>query len=197
MAPPEDAADPCAVTVTRLLNAAGAGDPRAAEELLPLVYERLRSLAARNMRGERSDHTMQATSLVHEAYLRLVDVGSVQLWDSRWHFFAAAATSMRRILVDSARSKRREKRGGNRQRVDLESLEMSVDPPPDDLVALDAALTELAVEHPAKARLVDLRFFGGLTNDESAQAMGISPSTADRNWSFARAWLYRKMSGSI
>jgi RNA polymerase sigma factor (TIGR02999 family) len=184
----------CAATVTRLLNEAGAGDARGASELLlPLVYERLRALAARQMRHERADHTLQATSLVHEAYVRLVDTSKVQLWDSRWHFFAAAAKAMRRILVESARRKGRIKRGGGQQRVDLDTLKLTVGDAPDQLLALDDALTKLAVEHPEKARLVDLRYFGGLTHEEAAQAVGVSNSTADRHWAFARAWLYREM----
>lgn len=183
-----------AATVTRLVNEAGAGDPRAAADLLPLVYERLRALAGRKMQKERPDQTLQATSLVHEAYLRLVDTEKVQSWDSRWHFFAAAAESMRRLLVENARRKARLKRGGGHQRVDLETLTLAVNDPPDELVALDEAMTRLAEEHPEKARLVNLRYFGGLTHEEAAQAIGVSVSTADRHWAFARAWLYREMS---
>jgi RNA polymerase sigma factor (TIGR02999 family) len=186
--------DDSAATVTRLVNEAGAGDARAAADLLPLVYERLRALAASRMRQEHADQTMQATSLVHEAYLRLVDAEKVQRWDSRWHFFAAAAESMRRILVENARRKGRLKRGGGRQRVDLETLALAVNDPPDQLVALDEAMTQLTEEHPEKARLVSLRYFGGLTHEEAAQAIGVSVSTADRHWAFARAWLYRRMS---
>ena len=183
----------CAATVTRLLNGVGAGDARAAAELLPLVYERLRALAARKVRQERSDQTLQATSLVHEAYLRLVDTSRVQLWESRWHFFAAAAEAMRRILVENARRRGRLKRGGGLRRLDMDRLELTVQDPPDELIALDEALTRLAAEHPEKARLVNLRYFGGLTHEEAAQALGISTSTADRHWAFARAWLYRQM----
>jgi len=179
--------------VTTLLNEAGAGDARASAELLPLVYEQLRTLAARRMRQERPDQTLQATALVHEAYLRLVDTTKIQLWESRWHFFAAAAESMRRILVDNARRRGRLKRGGELSRVDLEKLELTIDNPPEELIALDEALTKLAEEQPAKARLVNLRYFGGLTHEEAAQAMGISTSTADRHWAYARAWLYRYM----
>lgn len=185
--------DACAATVTRLLNEAGAGDARAAADLLPLVYERLRALAGRNMQQERPDQTLQATSLVHEAYLRLVETERVQSWDSRWHFFAAAAESMRRILVENARRKGRLKRGGGHRRVDLETLTLTVNDPPDQLVALDEALTRLAKEHPEKARLVNLRYFGGLNHADAAQAIGVSVSTADRHWAFARAWLYRRM----
>ncbi len=183
-----------AAMVTRLVNEAGAGDARAAAELLPLVYERLRALAGRKMHDERPDQTLQATSLVHEAYLRLVNAENVQRWESRWHFFAAAAESMRRILVDNARRKGRLKRGGGQKRVDLQTLALTVNDPPDQLVALDEALTRLAEEHPEKARLVNLRYFGGLTHADAAQAIGVSVSTADRHWVFARAWLYRQMS---
>src|SRR3954468_18891375 len=189
----EPSGDACATTITALLNEAGAGDSRASADLLPLVYEQLRALAGRKMRQERPDMTLQATALVHEAYVRLVDVTKVQIWESRWHFFAAAAESMRRILVDNARRRGRLKRGGEMNRVDLDKLELTVSDPPDELVALDEALTDLAQEHPEKAKLVNLRYFGGLTHEEAAQALGISISTADRHWSYARAWLYRHM----
>jgi RNA polymerase sigma factor (TIGR02999 family) len=183
----------CEAKVTTLLNEAGAGDAAAAANLLPLVYEQLRALAGRKMQHERPDQTLQATALVHEAYLRLVDTTKVQRWESRWHFFAAAAESMRRILVDNARRRGRIKRGGNLNRVDLDKLEVTVQEPPDELVALDEALTRLAQDHPEKAQLVKLRFFGGLTHEEAAQALRISLSTADRYWAYARAWLYRRM----
>jgi len=182
-----------AAKVTTLLNEAGAGSSAASAELLPLVYEQLRALAGRRMRQERADQTLQATALVHEAYLRLVDNTKVQLWESRWHFFAAAAESMRRILVDRARRRGRIKRGGAHRRIELDNLELTVDEPPDELVALDEALAQLAGEHPEKAQLVNLRYFGGLTHEEAAQALGISVSTADRHWAYARAWLYRRM----
>ena len=185
---------PCAAQVTSLLNDAGAGDGRAAAELLPLVYEQLRALAGRKMRSERSDQTLQATALVHEAYLRLVDTTKVQLWESRWHFFAAAAESMRRILVDHARRRGRVKHGGEMHRVDLDNVELTVNDPPDELIALDEALRRLAEAHPEKAQLVNLRYFGGLTHEEAAHALGVSISTADRHWAYARAWLYRHMS---
>jgi RNA polymerase sigma factor (TIGR02999 family) len=184
----------CAATLTRLLNRSVSGDSQASAELLPLVYERLRALAGRKMRQERPDQTLQATSLVHEAYLRLVDTEKVQRWESRWQFYAAASEAMRRILVDNARRKGRLKRGAGQRRVDLESLTLTVNDPPDQLVALDEALTKLAAEHPEKAKLVNLRYFGGLTHDEAAQAIGVSVSTADRHWVFARAWLYRELS---
>jgi RNA polymerase sigma factor (TIGR02999 family) len=185
--------DACAAKVTTLLNEAGAGNSRASAELLPLVYEQLRALAARKIGQERADQTLQATALVHEAYLRLVDTTKVQLWESRWHFFAAAAESMRRILVDNARRRGRIKRGGEMNRVDLDTLELTVNDPPDELIALDEALVHLAEEQPEKAQLVNLRYFGGLTHEEAAQALGISTSTADRHWAYARAWLYRQM----
>ena len=189
--PPES--DSCAATVTRLINAAGAGDGRAAANLLPLVYGQLRAMAGRRMRRERSDHTLQATALVHEAYVRLVDVTHVQNWDSRWHFFAAAAEAMRRILVENARGRGRIKRGRDLVRVELDPAQLTVDAPPDDLIDLDEALTKLAEQHPEKAQLVTLRYFAGLTIEEAAEALGVAASTADRHWAFARAWLYRQM----
>lgn len=192
MASSDDPSDgACVAKVTTLVNEAGAGDPRAAAELLPLVYERLRALAGRKMRQERPDLTLQATALVHEAYLRLVDTTKIQFWESRWQFFAAAAESMRRILLDNARRRGRIKRGGEMNRVDLDSLELTFHDPPDRLIALDEALTRLAEEHPQRAQFVNLRYFGGLTHQEAAQAMGVSVSTADRHWAYARAWLYR------
>ena len=190
---PDSADDACAARVTLLINEAGAGNAAASADLLPLVYERLRALAGRKMGEERCDHTLQATALVHEAYLRLVDTTEVQVWENRWHFFAAAAEAMRRILVDKARHRGRLKRGGERHRVDLEKLTLTVDEPPDELLALDEAMTKLAEVHPEKAQLVNLRYFGGLTHEEAAQALGISTSTADRHWAYARAWLYRYM----
>jgi RNA polymerase sigma factor (TIGR02999 family) len=190
------AAASLSVEVTRLLNDARGGDGAAAAQLLPLVYRELRALAGRKLRAERPDHTLQATALVHEAYLRLVDTTKVQSWDSRWHFFAAAAEAMRRILVDAARRRGRLKRGGERGRVDLDTLELPVHPRSGELIALDEALTKLAAVQPEKARLVDLRYFGGLTNEEVAAALGISNSTANRHWTYAKAWLYREMSKS-
>src|SRR5262245_39767921 len=191
--PPEP--DAFAEKVTTLLNEAGAGDERAAAELLPLVYERLRALAGKKMRRERADQTLQATALVHEAYLRLVDTSKIQLWDNRWHFFAAAAESMRRILVENARRRGRLKRGGDCNRIQLDKVELTLNGPADDMIALDEALEELARQHPEKAQLVNLRYFGGLTHEEAARALNMSVSTADRNWAFARAWLYRRMDG--
>jgi RNA polymerase sigma factor (TIGR02999 family) len=146
------------------------------------------------MRHERPDHTLQATALVHEAYLRLVDRTKVQRWESRWQFFTAAAEAMRRILVEKARARARLKRGGQLRRVDWESLELTVHESPEELLALDEALIDLAREHPDKARLINLRYFGGLTHEEAAAALSVSLSTADRHWAYARAWLYRRMS---
>jgi RNA polymerase sigma factor (TIGR02999 family) len=180
-------------TITSLLNEASAGNSQAAIDLLPLVYEQLRALAARKMLQERPDQTLQATALVHEAYLRLAGEVHVREWDGRRHFFAAAAEAMRRILVENARRKGRLKRGGGAQRVSLEATELTVNNPPPDLLALDEALLELEQKHPEKAQLVKLRYFAGLTMDEAAQAMGISPRTARRVWAYARAWLYARI----
>ena len=182
--------------VTQLLRAAGAGDCGASAKLLPLVYEQLRKLAKSQMRQERAGQTLQATALVHEAYLRLVDQTAVQDWDGRRHFFAAAAEAMRRILVDSARRRGRAKRGGGLQRVSFDENHLTVNEPPDALLALDDALDELTQKHPDKAELVKLRYFAGLTIEEAAAALGIATSTADRHWAFARAWLYRRMGGA-
>ena len=186
--------------VTHILSAIEQGDPHAAEQLLPLVYDELRKLAAQRLAQEKPGQTLQATALVHEAYLRLVAGGDVsapraQDWNSRGHFFAAAAEAMRRILIDQARNKQRLKRGRGWQRVDLDAADVSVEEPPDDLAALDEALTKLARKHPDKAALVKLRYFAGLTIDEAARVLGISPSTADRHWTYARAWLYRQVAG--
>jgi RNA polymerase sigma factor (TIGR02999 family) len=193
-----------AAAVTPLLDRAAAGDPRAAAELLPLVYEQLRALAGRRMRSERPDQTLQATALVHEAFLRVVggDDGRTRPpdWDGRWHFFAAAAEAMRRILVETARRRGRLKRGGALRRVSLDGVdpgaELTVDDPPDELLALNGALAKLEAAHPAKARLVKLRYFAGLTIEQAAQAMGVSVPTANRHWAFARAWLYHHVSAA-
>lgn len=179
--------------VTQLLDAAAAGDQRAAAELLPLVYDELRKLAAIRMAAETPDQTLQPTALVHEAYLRLIGPADKARWENRGHFFAAAAEAMRRILVDAARRKRREKHGGDRQRVDLDTVAIVSPEPKEDLIALDSALTRLASEDAQAARLVELRHFAGLTVPEAAQVLGISPRTADRLWSFARAWLHREI----
>jgi RNA polymerase sigma factor (TIGR02999 family) len=179
--------------VTRILSAIDQGDPQAVEQLLPLVYDELRKLAAAKLVQEKPGQTLQATALVHEAYLRLVDVEKAQHWGSRGHFFAAAAEAMRRILVEQARRKRRLKRGGSLKRVDLDDVDISIEGPSGDLVALDEALSKLAEKHPDKADVVKLRYFAGLTISEAAEVLGISTSTADRYWTYARAWLYREV----
>jgi len=182
--------------VTRILSAIARGEPSAADRLLPLVYEELRALAARRLANERPGQTLQPTALVHEAYLRLVGPADDARWDNRGHFFAAAAEAMRRILVEAARRKRREKHGGDRNRVPLDAAQPAAPDPRHDLVALDAALTRLAAEDPQAAKLVELRHFTGLTVAEAAQALGISPRSADRVWAFARAWLHRELTGT-
>ena len=179
--------------VTRLLDAAAAGDRRAAADLLPLVYDELRQLAGARMAAESPDHTLQPTALVHEAYLRLVGSRDEARWENRGHFFAAAAEAMRRILVDTARRKQSAKHGGGRARVDLGADPVAAPDPRHDLVALDAALTRLAAEDPQAAWLVELRYFAGLSIPEAARAVGVAPRTADRVWAFARAWLHREL----
>ena len=182
--------------VTRLLDAAAGGDARAASALLPLVYEELRRLAAARLAAEAPGQTLQATALVHEAYLRLVGAGPAGDWNGRAHFFGAAAEAMRRILVNRARDKGRLKRGGGRRRVDLDGLADPAAAPADDLLDLDAALDRLAAAHPDCAELVKLRFFAGLTLDEAATALGLARRTADRQWAFARAWLADALGGA-
>ncbi|MBY0523163.1 MAG: sigma-70 family RNA polymerase sigma factor [Gemmataceae bacterium] len=182
--------------VTRILNAIDRGDPGAAEHLLPLVYDELRRLAAQRLAEERPGQTLQPTALVHEAYLRLVDADQATRWNSRGHFFAAAAEAMRRILVDNARRKHSLKRGGDRRRVDFDEGTLSAPEPPEDLLALDAALSKLAEKDRAAADLVQLRYFGGLTLPDAAETLGISPRTAGRLWAFARAWLRREVEGN-
>jgi RNA polymerase sigma factor (TIGR02999 family) len=177
--------------VTQILNAIEHGDPQAAEKLLPLVYDELRKLAAQKMAQEAPGQTLQATALVHEAYVRLVGGEKSPNWDSRGHFFAAAAEAMRRILVENVRRKKSKKHGGAGERVPLDQIEIALPPPDDDLLALDDALTRLAANRPAVAELVKLRFFVGMTMDEAAQALGISPATSYRQWNYARAWLFR------
>jgi RNA polymerase sigma factor (TIGR02999 family) len=179
--------------VTRILSAIEQGDPHAADQLLPLIYDELRKLAAQRLAQEKPGQTLQATALVHEAYLRLVDVDQAQHWNSRGHFFAAAAEAMRRILVESVRRKNRLKHGRDHRRVDLDSGCLVSKAPSLDLLALDEALTKLAQAEPAKAELVKLRFFAGLTMPEAAAALGISLATAERYWTFARSWLYAEM----
>ena len=178
--------------VTRILSAIEQGDARAADELLPLIYEELRLLAAAKMAHERPGHTLQATALVHEAYIRLVG-SQDQDWKGRTHFFAAAAEAMRRILIENARRKARLKRGGGQDRVEMQEAELAVEGPSDDVIALDEALAKLAREDPAKADLVKLRYFAGLTLEEGAKTLGISRATADRYWSYARAWLFHEI----
>jgi RNA polymerase sigma factor (TIGR02999 family) len=183
--------------VTRIIEAAEAGDPNAARQLLPLVYEELQRLAAQRLRHERPGQTLQATALVHEAFARLVGGDATPFWNSRGHFFAAAAEAMRRILVEQARRKKSMKRGGGRHRVDLDSACAFTDSPSLDLLALDEALTKLATTQPDKADLVKLRFFAGLTMPEVATALGISLATAERNWAFARGWLYAELADDM
>jgi RNA polymerase sigma factor (TIGR02999 family) len=180
--------------VTSILTAIEQGDPKAADQLLPLVYDELRRLAAIKLAHEKPGQTLQATALVHEAYLRLVGAGDVG-WDSRGHFFAAAAEAMRRILIDNARRKAALKAGGGRQRIDLTPEEPDIAGPNLDLLALDDALTALEAKDPRKAQLVKLRYFAGLTVDQAAQALGISSSTADNDWVYSRSWLRLAMLG--
>jgi RNA polymerase sigma factor (TIGR02999 family) len=181
--------------VTSLLSAVEQGDPHAAERLLPLVYEELRRLAAEKMARERPGQTLQATALVHEAYLRLVDAEQARHWSSRGHFFAAAAEAMRRILVESARRKAGPRRGGGLQRVNLDEAAPCVEEPTDDLLSLNEALEALGREDPKKAELVKLRYFTGMSLQEAADVLGISQTTADRYWAYAKAWLYCALSG--
>jgi DNA-directed RNA polymerase specialized sigma24 family protein len=198
--------------VTRILTAIEKGDPRAAEDLLPLVYAELRRLAAHKLAHEPPGQTLSATALVHDAYLRLVgrplppgeewkvassvEPGEGAVFSGRGHFFAAAAEAMRRILVERARQRRRLKHGGGRRHVDLDSGCLAIDEPTIDLLALDEALSKLAAEQPAKAELVKLKFFAGLTMPEAAAAMNISLATAERYWAFARGWLYAELAES-
>ena len=179
--------------VTRILSAIEQGDGQAAEQLLPLVYEELRKLAVQKMAQEAPGQTLQATGLVHEAYLRLVDVDKAQHWNSRGHFFGAAAEAMRRVLVENARRKKREKHGGGFQRITLEELHIGVDSPPDDLLSLDETLRELAKSDAKTAELVKLHCFAGLSIEQAANILGISTRTAYRDWAYARAWLFRNI----
>jgi RNA polymerase sigma factor (TIGR02999 family) len=179
--------------VTRLIDAAAAGDPKAAAELLPLVYDELRKLAAQKLVQEKPGQTLDATALVHEAYLRLVDVQEPQHWNGRGHFFAAAAEAMRRILVDQARRKQADKHGGDRLRVELPEDLAAPAARSGDLIALDEALTRLERHDPDAARLVKLRYFAGLSHQEAAEALGISRGSADRLWALGRAWLFRQL----
>jgi RNA polymerase sigma factor (TIGR02999 family) len=180
--------------VTRILQDIQQGDPHAADQLLPLVYDELRKLAALQLAHDRPGQTLNPTALVHEAYLRLVGPGHDRRFHDRSHFFAAAATAMRHIRIDQVRRKKTHKHGGNVQRLQLD--EVAAPTPDDELLALDEALTQLAALDPRKAQLVELRFFAGLTNDQAAAVLGVSPTTADRDWAFARAWLRDAVRGS-
>jgi RNA polymerase sigma factor (TIGR02999 family) len=182
--------------VTRILSALEQGDPDAAEQLLPLVYDELRKLAAQKLAQEKPGQTLQATALVHEAYLRLVSADPGQPWDGRGHFFAAAAEAMRRILIEQARRKGRIRHGGGRRREDLPDVEAAAPSDDEQLLLLDESLTRLAAARPQAAGLVKLRFFSGLTVQEAAPLLGLSPHTARRLWVFARAWLRRDMERS-
>jgi len=181
--------------VTRILSAIEQGDAHAAEQLLPLIYDELRKLAAQRLAQEKPGQTLEATALVHEAYLRMLGTGDEQRWDSRGHFFAAAAESMRRILVESARRKESLKRGGGLARADFDEMQISTPEIQEDVVALDQALTKLAATDKQAADLVQLRYFAGLTLPEAAQALGVSSRTAGRWWSYARAWLRQEIDG--
>jgi RNA polymerase sigma factor (TIGR02999 family) len=180
--------------VTRILDRLQHGDPHAAEQLLPLVYDELRKLAAQKLAHEQPGQTLQATALVHEAYMRLVGITDLRVYRDRSHFFAAAAHAMKRILIDQARRKQTEKHGGGRLRQELPDL--AAPQCNEELLALNEALEKLTIEDPVKARLVELRYFAGLTNDQAADVLGISPSTADRHWAYARAWLQTAVRGS-
>jgi RNA polymerase sigma factor (TIGR02999 family) len=182
--------------VTRILSAIEQGDPTAAEQLLPLVYDELRRLAAARLAHEKPGQTLQATALVHDAYLRLVDVDRVQHWNSRGHFFAAAAEAMRRILVDNARRKHSKKRGGERVRLDLDQVPAATSDRADEVLDIDAALAGLASADSQAAELVKLRYFAGLSIPQAADVLGISPRSADFLWAYARAWLLRSLGGT-
>ena len=179
--------------VTQLLDAAAAGDRQAAADLLPLVYDELRQLAVARMAAESPGQTLQPTALVHEAYLRLIGPVDEPRWENRGHFFAAAAEAMRRILVNRARDKKRLKRGGGRKRLDLDQVEIAQEEADSQLTALDEALAQLAAEDPGAAQLVNLRFFAGLTMTEAADSLGLALRTAERQWAYARAWLYARL----
>jgi RNA polymerase sigma factor (TIGR02999 family) len=182
---------------TQMLNAIDAGDPKAAEELLPLVYEELRKLAAAKMAQEKPGQTLQATALLHEAWLRLVGAEEQKVWNSRGHFFGAAAEAMRRILVDRARQKARVRHGGALERVDLEHVTIATKDSDDTVLAMNEALEKLALESPQKAEIVKLHYFTGLEYPEIARALGVSLSTVERGWAYARSWLYREMKKNL
>lgn len=179
--------------VTHLLTALEQGDPHAAEQLLPLVYDELRQLAAQKLAQEKPGQTLQATALVHEAYLRLVDVEKVQHWNSRGHFFAAAAEAMRRIVIENARRKKTQKHGGDRQRVDLGAVEVAASSTEEEWLLLDDALGCLSREEPAAAEVAKLHLFAGLSVEQVAEVLALSRATAYRHWTYARAWLYAKL----
>jgi RNA polymerase sigma factor (TIGR02999 family) len=181
--------------VTRILSAIEQGDAHAAEQLLPLIYDELRKLAAQKLAQEKPGQTLQATALVHDAYVRLVDTDNIQHWNGRGHFFAAAAEAMRRILVENARSKAAAKRGGARRRVDLDEACAVVENASDELLDLNDALIQLTETDAQAAELVKLRYFAGLSNKQSAEILGISPRAADFLWAYARAWLLKKIEG--
>jgi RNA polymerase sigma factor (TIGR02999 family) len=180
--------------VTRILTAIQKGEPGASDDLLPLVYDELRRLASQRMARERPGQTLQPTALVHEAYLRLVDVEKSQAWQSRGHFFAAAAEAMRRILIERARRRGALKHGGGRRRVDLGPVDAVASAPLDDLLALQEALARMKETDPVSAQLVELRYFAGLTMAQAAEALGLTQRTAERNWTYGRAWLHRELS---
>lgn len=181
--------------LTQILSAMEQGDPDAAQLLLPVVYDELRKLAAQRLAQENPGQTLQATALVHEAYLRLVDANDQPSWNGRGHFFAAAAEAMRRILIENARHKRSLKRGGGRQRLALDDLQPAAREPEDDLLDLDEALNKFAAKDPVKAELVKLRYFGGCTGEQAARVLGVSPATGERWWAYARAWLHDEIRG--
>lgn len=183
--------------VTQILQDLENGDAAASEELLPLVYHELRRLASVRLADEKPGQTLQATALVHEAYLRLVDVSQLQNWNSRGHFFGAAAEAMRRILIEQARRKNSQKRGGGQHRVELSDADIVDSDNPLDLIALDEALSRLEREDPRAAQVVKLRFFGGLTIKQAAEAIGVSAATADNDWAYARSWLRMQLAGEI
>jgi RNA polymerase sigma factor (TIGR02999 family) len=179
--------------VTRILSAIDQGDPLAAEELLPLVYDELRQLAATRLNHEKPGQTLQATALVHEAYLRLVGSEESQHWHNRGHFFAAAAEAMRRILLNRARDKKRLKRGGGRKRINLDQIELALETDSEDLIVIDEALEKLERHDQLAAKLVKLRFFAGLTLTQAAKSVGIAQRNAERQWAYARSWLYHEL----
>ena len=182
--------------VTRILNQIEDGDEHAAEKLLPLVYDELRRLAARKISREKPGQTLQGTALVHEAYIRLVDGSENQRWDSRGHFFAAAAEAMRHMLVDVARKKKRIRHGGDHQRVDFEDDFLAIDLPVDHLLVIDEALTQLKASDPRAGQILELKYFAGLTTEEAAEMMGVPPRTAYRDWAYARSWILRYLGHS-